>query len=874
MSEFGLKIINIEASTLFEYNNGVRDHYEYKAAMLTNSLFTDYLRENGLKLWKEISTRDIICLTFNYGSRTYQKELDHLYGLAVAARQEYRTARLHKDVWLMEKAYKKRKKITDLLENAHKNRACYVEHSKEDIRKIFYNEGVNVEYISRNKTGEIKKREVIHYQMLYRSTGKAKKGACMFIRDRLYKKARNFLYMGIQPTQDHPMIVELSAYAPLVSSSIIGKLQIQPENILILKDIDRFFLTDVISVETDSARHCTARKIKNYRLKNTLFDGQALIDSRIFPDWGNGYLLLRHHFCKMAAFCSHIQDFFQDYFGEQYETAVVNDMFGQAHYVKDIDVITTDNAMKWLKFDKSYKDWCKKVHENNCMFGIVKTAHESKLGEVQKMSYQMVNSLDERRMEPVVKDSVDYVNRLKQDHQVFLEYLKRNSNYSNDYEVLIAICEQNPEFVRSTYFRRRKEYIIKSYIQNLKSGKLLQNAENLVIVGSPYAMLLYAATGSEASVDQDITFRPEPGTIQCYTERFGDGEYLAFFRSPFNSKNNLTYLHNVHSCLLKRYFSLGRQIIAVNLIGTDFQDRNNGSDQDSDAGYTTNQPDIVAHARSCYRDYPTIVNNIPMAKNFYPNTLDSYAAIDNGLASSQTDIGESSNLAQIAQTYACNYSDPKYTDYVCILSVLAQVAIDNAKRRFDIDLKNEIQRIKKDMDVTSNKYPSFWKIIKQNLRPSQINSKLHCPMNVLYSLNLNRFRDEEGTLPMSYFFQKYELDQNRKTCKRVEDLISKYSLTLYQFQGAERTTEQEEYLLLKSDFNDLIEDIRKTYLSQDYLGLISWLIDRAFLITPNLKRNQATVRSSINRNKSLLLKVLYEVNPSGLLKCFSKNCPF
>ena len=263
-----------------------------------------------------------------------------------------------------------------------------------------------------------------------------------------------------------------------------------------------------------------------------------------------------------------------------------------------------------------------------------------------------------------------------------------------------------------------------------------------------------------------------------------------------------------------------------------------------------------------------------MAKNFYPNTLDSYAAIDNGLASSQTDIGESSNLAQIAQTYACNYSDPKYTDYVCILSVLAQVAIDNAKRRFDIDLKNEIQRIKKDMDVTSNKYPSFWKIIKQNLRPSQINSKLHCPMNVLYSLNLNRFRDEEGTLPMSYFFQKYELDQNRKTCKRVEDLISKYSLTLYQFQGAERTTEQEEYLLLKSDFNDLIEDIRKTYLSQDYLGLISWLIDRAFLITPNLKRNQATVRSSINRNKSLLLKVLYEVNPSGLLKCFSKNCPF
>mgnify|MGYP003299405485 CR=1 FL=1 len=40
-----------------------------------------------------------------------------------------------------------------------------------------------------------------------------------------------------------------------------------------------------------------------------------------------------------------------------------------------------------------------KVYENNCMFGIVKTAHESKLGDVQKMSYQMVNSLDEKIME-------------------------------------------------------------------------------------------------------------------------------------------------------------------------------------------------------------------------------------------------------------------------------------------------------------------------------------------------------------------------------------------------------------------------------------------------------------------------------------------
>ena len=88
----------------------------------------------------------------------------------------------------------------------------------------------------------------------------------MFIRDRLHKKAREFLYMGIRLPKDNPAIVEISAYAPLVSSTIVGKVKIKPENILILKDVERTFMTDVISVETDRDRHCIAKHIGNYTL--------------------------------------------------------------------------------------------------------------------------------------------------------------------------------------------------------------------------------------------------------------------------------------------------------------------------------------------------------------------------------------------------------------------------------------------------------------------------------------------------------------------------------------------------------------------------------------------------------------------------------
>ena len=824
-----------------------------------------------MKSWNGESTRDIICLEFNYGSRSYQQEIAHLYKVALSAKNEYKRARMRNDTFAMEKAKSKSNKVSNLLYEARKNKKKYISLSKEKLRTKFYNEGVNVEYKFRKRNGEIRKCETIHYKMLYRSTGKAKKGSCMFIADRLYKKARRFLYMGIELPDDNPMIVEVSAYAPLISSGIVGRIKINPRNILVLEDVDRFFKTNIISVETDENRHCLAKHINNYYVKNTLFDGQALIDSSIFPNWGNGYILLRHHFCKMAAFNTNIQKFFRDYFGDDYDTATVKDMFGNEHYVKDIELITTNNAMKWLKFHKSYDYWCNWVYANGCQFGIVKTAHESKLGNIQRMSYQMVNSLSEEIMPNVVKESIEYVEKLKTDQNVFLDYLKKNANFSNDYEVLIALCEHNHEFYRSSYFRSRKKEIIKSYVINLKSGRIVQNAENLTVVGSPYALLLYAATGNKDSVDNDTTFNRENNVIQCFTERYKNGEHLAFFRSPFNSKNNLLYLHNVYDDIFYKYFNFGKQVIAINMNGTDAQPRANGMDMDSDFGFTTNQEDIVEHARNCYLYYPTIVNNIPTEKNIYKNTMDDYAKIDNDLARSQTVIGESSNLAQIAQTYACNFHDEKYQDYVCILSVLAQVAIDNAKRRFDIDLVDEIKNIKNDMDLKRNKYPSFWTIIKRGFNKKNVNPNLHCPMNYLYQLEIEKFRNQSSTLPMSYFFVQYPIEKDKKQCRKVESLISNYSLGLLENKLSENEKEYSDYLLLRSDFDKLVSDISQTYISSNYAGLMSWLLNRAFIITPKLTEKSKKMNSTLRKNLPLLVKVLYQVSNKSFLSCFQKS---
>lgn len=871
--KYGIKIKNIEASTLFEYNNGVRMNFKYQNAMFTNSLFSDFLKENGLKIYKDTFTRDIICLEFNFGSRSYKEEISHLRDLAKQYRLEYKIAKSHKNKKEIEEKKNKRQQVVELFRFANKNKDKYIKKSKEEIREDFYKNGVYIQYITRKRNGDVKRIDNYYYKMLYRSTGKAKKGSCMFIRDRLYNKSIKFLQMGLKLPKENAPIVEMSAYIPLVSSTIVGKVKINPKNILILKDIDSFFKTNVISVELDEYKNCIAKEIKDYELKNTIFDGQALIDSSIFPSWGDGYILLRHHFCKMASFCCNIQKFFKDYFGDNYYNAKIVDMFGNEHYAKDIELITTDNAMKWIKFDVSYEYWCDRVYENNCMFGIVKTAHKSKLGNVQKMSYQMINSLDISIMNKVAEKSVQYIDSLKKDDNVFLDYLRKNENFANDYEVLVALCEQNMDFTRSEYFRRRKEFIIRTYVKKFKTGKIIQDADNLVIVGSPYAMLLHSVG---ESILKDNTFNKENDCIQCYTERFRDGEYLAEFRSPFNSKNNMGYLHNVYNDKFKKYFNFGKQIIAINMINTDFQDRNNGSDQDSDSLYVTNQENIVEYSKYCYNNYFTIVNNIPKEKNSYSNILEDYARIDNNLAKAQLSIGESSNLAQLCLTYTYNFKDKKYSDYVCILSVLAQVAIDNAKRRFDVDINKEIRRIKDDINVKENGYPMFWSFINPNFNKKRINKKLKCPMNCLFKIPIKEYKPNDKTLPMDYFFNKFELDKDRRKCKKVEEFIEKYSLDLYKYQKKYENKKldndiENDYILLRSDFEDMIKNINELYISKSYIGLMSWLIDRAFLIIPQTKGKSNKMDSNINNNKSVLLKTLYTINKKNFLKCFNKN---
>ena len=807
---------------LYQCNLGIRDYFTYTDAMLNNSLFYYYMRDHGLQVYKEESTRDIICLKFDFGSKSYKQERKRVEKLYNNAKND-----------------EQRENIRQILEKVDRNADKYVKMSREQIRTKFYEEGVDVVYEYRDKQGNVEYADKIHYVMLFRTPAKAKLGEVMFINANLYETAHNWLTMGIKMPDEGAKIVEMSAYAPLTTSTIVGVLPMPVENVLILEDKDSFFKTvaEVVKAEEytrnngEKAKKCVVQH-SEVEVKNTLWDGMALIETTSLPLWVNGMCLLRNHMFKACAFRTRLQNFFKDYAAENgidYESWELADMFGHVHRVKDIEMVTTDNAVKWKKFknemggtlQKAYEFWCEKIREDGCHWGIVKTDHPSKIGRYQQMSYQMVNTLPLTKEEigEVARTSIEYVQSLKRDPDEFEKFLRQNANEVNHYLMMADLYAHNKEFAKSRWFLNEKKKVINAFVFKLRNGKIFVEGDNLTLCGNPYALLLHSV-GEDWRKDPTLVY--EEGTVQCYTPRFDDGEYLLGIRNPQNSPNNIVYLHNIKHPLMQKYFEFSQNIMALNNIETDVQSRLNGADYDSDFCFTTNHPQLVKAAKICYEEYPTIVNDLQESGLTYDNEPAEYARMDNQLAHSQLGIGWSSNLAQLAMSYYWsekakdNPSESLLKQYYHIfiqLSVLAQVQIDSSKRAYQVSCLEEIDRIvqqpcmvkqityRDDLGKLHKKkrdFPLFMKytrdvprarngeeipydIVKEckNKLRDRIDPSFVCPMNWLqdYLNKIQGIRTNDW-IPTEDFFVKVQGRADWRSTNKVLEVIKDYSAAI------------------------------------------------------------------------------------------------
>lgn len=827
----------------------------------------------------------------------------------------------------------------------------------QELRDYYYEQGITISWPTYDKeTGKIiSGNKAISYQMLMRSPGKAKEGHCVFIRKDLHKKAIDFLTMRLWNKMENKIgakIVEMSAYAPLVTATAIDYISIPLKNIFVVKDenvsvnkkaytvkthdvvyrkmvkdfpafenyINQFNYTfykkklnknpnivlidkskaalKACGIDVDLCPEKETTYIKNEcyvdrdnQLKiitNTLWDGMGLIDESIFPKNMEGFIYCRSHFFKSCLFKGNIQEYFKDYYGDKYNETYVTDMLRRTIKVSDIKIIVTENSLKWMKFfdlmskektpEAAFKYYEKFMKEYGERFAIVKSAHKSKYGDLQRSSFQINNTLlttDRDILKKIASTSIKYCNRLKTDDSAFLEYLKitGTARYSIN-NVLVELYQLNDNFRYTEYFKNKRTRII-SNLKNkrLRLGKLLQYGDNLTICGNPIAMLM-KVTGQDFL--NEGCFSPIDYGIQCYTSRFQEGEGIAGFRSPHNSQNNIVYLENVYPDKLIKYFpDLGDNVIVINGLGTDIQSRLNGQDLDSDFIFATNQKETTELAKRAYREYPTIVNGIePTGTSEYDKSMLSYSKMDSNIASSQYAIGYASNIAQLALSYYFDEGckNKNLEDVFIICSVLAQIAIDSAKRNFNIKVNTELARIKNlSIMKRKQKYPEFYAKVQYENNKRKDGKKLkikedevrhyNCPMDIIYEiidqnvLNLSEHKElNTETIVGTRVFFEYKADHikvDRKQYQKVVSIIKEYINNIEKLDHTKESYHEERL----TEFEVCMGHLKNLTIKGDTLrSLIAYALhpDNGYL-------------------RDNLLVVLYDKDKTAFLNCFKKS---
>ncbi len=574
----------------------------------------------------------------------------------------------------------------------------------KDLRTHFYENGFYL--------------DGIHYVRYKRSAGSSREGKCLFIDERLYKAMSKWSSCGLKPQTD---LASWESYKALSLSSIKGTVEIPLDGILFVPDYKSTFTDEVVSIELQD-RKLTAEQ-KQTEITNDIWDGESLLDESVFI---NGYsdkhmLLLRNKFFKSCAFRTKLQKWIKD------KNIAIDDLktrgFTLATDVSQIVMVTTPNSLKYLKFvggltEKNIRKW---IESADNTFGVVKWDKNTRFfhGDMVQSSYQLLNTLglDKAQAEELLKPSFDYISLIRNDVEFmryhFTDAYAREKDgeerrvadgLAERAEVIFRLLMSYTTFDSTALYVNFRDDVVSGLKGNLRRGHILLNGTNATLFGNGPELLKYIA-------GEEVTSELKKG--QIYSKRFVNGAKLLCARSPHITMGNLYCVENNLDGGIWDYFDLGKNIVCVNAIGENVQQRLNGCDYDSDTMLVTDDKLLVETAEKYKGFFKVPVCEIETANK----TEQTLAGLDHD--TSENKIGEIVNLSQKLNSIIWNeihHGAPKEKileiyNGVCKLAVLSGLEIDKAKRSYDnVNVGKELSALRKKYNRPA---PMFFKEIDE-----------------------------------------------------------------------------------------------------------------------------------------------------------------
>ena len=516
-------------------------------------------------------------------------------------------------------------------------------------------------------------------------------------------------------------------------------------------------------------------------------------------------LLLRGKFFKSCAFRTKLQKWFADKH-ITLESLKARGFITLAEDINQIVMVTTPNSLKYLKFAGSLTEkniWQWAAHTDGT-FGVVKYDKGTRFfhGKIVQSSYQLLNtlSLSEEEVKQLLQPSIDYISLLRRDIDFmlyhFTDAFAREKDGEEEHmdglaeraDVIFTLMHKCPHFDETELYANFRNDVVRSLKERLKRGHILLNGTNATLFGNGTELLKYLA-------GEDIASELKPGQIRC--ERFEDGAKLLCARSP----------HGIWG-----YFDLGENIVCVNAVGENIQQRLNGCDYDSDTVLLTDDA-LLVNAAERYKDtFKVPVCNIKAEAK----TEQTLAALDHD--TSVNKIGEIVNLSQKLNSILwdeLHYGADEenilaiYTD-ICKLAVLSGLEIDKAKRTFEnVHVSKELAALRKKYARPS---PQFFAEIAE--RKDKQYAFYHTAMDYLYAqvkkLHFRKGREQyEVYRPLSSNLA-YDISSGNATEYRHKDkiiaIIDESKAAVNRFYQMIRTADEQEREVLYAQIADMKEE--------------------------------------------------------------------
>lgn len=615
------------------------------------------------------------------------------------------------------------------------------EMKREPLREYLYNNGFVL--------------NGVQYEPYKRSSAKSRKGEMIFIVKSLHKKMMKWSRMNIDFDKAGKVdYASLLAYESLCMSSIIqdetGLINIKPENMLIVADIDHSFKKKVNIVRKSETDGYLEAVTDEADVKSSIFDGESLLDANYFSNTPNNSMkLLRNHFFKSCSFSCNIQQFMKDNCPEgiPFDEWKITDLFQNEIYAKDVHFIFCPSSLKCLKFadviskkkneidrqSDMYDYWKKIIASQGSTFGVCKVDKISKLGVdeddniLQQTTYQFLNSLslNNEQVDELLSYEYERIERLKNDYDYFVEYLEEKKDITNANEMMIELYKHNPEIIHAEVFRDFKAKTINSYVEYLKKGKIkIPNADYSTICCNPIELLKASIGKFDVNNEEHIKEIALKGN-EIYNPMFQDGRELVCWRNPHTSQSNVLISVNRANDEIKKYMNLSNNIVIINALFHAIQPILSGSDQDGDTMAICDNKTLLEASKGCYEKYNVSINEVASSKNKYHTSYGSAAIIDNNLAKSSLWIGRVVNENQhVLSLYwhrkasgATEKELKHLVEQIDKFTILSEISIDLAKKVTDIDVDDEIDHINRLIRYQTDdkghvQYPVFFKIIK------------------------------------------------------------------------------------------------------------------------------------------------------------------